>query len=130
MGSLASLVGPQPSNADSKLIELLRKIKQKTDAGKIRWGNWANGFVAPPIKTGQGKSLQVFFVADSARTNWSSFHVKMGDVEVAGIQNFASNPLLAVMSVSQPLKQAADDLFRSIVGENVIDAAISAVDNL
>jgi hypothetical protein len=69
MGSLVSLIGSQSPNAESKLTALLQKIKQKTDAGKIRWGNWTDGFVAPPIKTGQGKALQVFFVTNSTRTN-------------------------------------------------------------
>jgi hypothetical protein len=118
---------PAMPQGDQKVLELIAKIKTKTDAGKLSWRSFQSG-IFTAIKAPNGATLMpMFFVTAAPERTWSSFQVKMGKDLILKIDR-TREPLLAILGKTAA-QGMLDDLFSTATGkQNPLDAAIKAID--
>lgn len=108
--------------ADPKAVEFINALKEKSQEGKIAWGEWENGLSAAL----PGGITAYFHSSTRPPYEWSIFTVQIGS-EVA----FQLKKLLpdSLISVAGPDVQGANDLFLFVVSKRVhpLDKALESI---
>jgi|SRR6185437_6596075 len=135
MGSLSYLLtGLQP--AHQKSISLVKKIAEKTKAGRITWKKSSTGFIAS-VRGGLELGFVPAGLLGFGGSVWGIFTVRDRDGnEILRVENPSSSvtPLafssLGVLPTPDPLVSAVSELYNQVGGAAAtdIDRAITLVD--
>lgn len=124
-------LAPLPIVGDPKQVELVRKIKEKTEQGRIVWERGKTSVFALAKR-----QMLLHFVVSPMGAGWALFTVRDANtktdimkVESAGD---VSSFLAALTGVSTPLVEAVNDLYRVVQGKakGEIDHAIDLIEGI
>ncbi|MHB8485454.1 MAG: hypothetical protein ACYDCM_06970 [Candidatus Acidiferrales bacterium] len=135
IGSLSDLLGAQ---LQQKSVSLVKRITEKTKAGRIAWKKSSTGFIASVrggLELGFVPATGLIGMVTGNLGAWSIFTVRgQGGDEILKIEN-PKNTIptyigAALSGPSEPLVAAVDQLYSEVRGADStnIDKAISLVD--